>query len=388
MALVRALSLHAEYRCRHSGVCCRSGWRIEVEARAEARIRDALAAGSVRSTLRDGSPPYELPLVPEPGLAHGAGCRLGRHADGSCVFFDAERDDLCAIHRDVGPDSLASSCRQFPRLALLGARSVSVSLSHHCPTAADLLCRDDTPLEIIQDPPASLAGADVEGLDARSSFGPLLRPGVLLGWEALELWEEHAVDLLAREETRPEPAVAALERLAGRAASWTAADGPFGPWFRRLIETAGATRHVERATPGGTVLTECRRLWETVISATAPGLPRPDFPEDFEGAWRSLVAPAWDDLSLVVNRYLAARAFASWCALQGPGLRTTARAIAATLAVLKVECVRRATAQACGFDRTDLREAIRQSDLRLVHYAEPQALADALARASPAPAPT
>ena len=43
---VRALSIHAGYECRNTGVCCSSGWDIPVEP--EMHLRNALASGRLR----------------------------------------------------------------------------------------------------------------------------------------------------------------------------------------------------------------------------------------------------------------------------------------------------------------------------------------------------
>ena len=61
---VRALSIHADYGCRHSGACCRSGWDIAAEPAVEARSTPRVAAG--RLGVRA---PWSRPL---PGLPHGA----------------------------------------------------------------------------------------------------------------------------------------------------------------------------------------------------------------------------------------------------------------------------------------------------------------------------
>jgi hypothetical protein len=82
-----------------------------------------------------------------------------------------------------------------------------------------------------------------------------------------------------------------------------------------------------------------------------------------------------------VRRWLAARAFASWLALQGPGLRTTALGLVVALAVLRAELAREA-----GEGRDGLVEAIRRADLLLAHLADPQALAARIGACERAPA--
>ena len=44
--MIRCLSFHAAYRCRHAGACCRAGWTIPF-AEAEAAVRRAEQAAVV-----------------------------------------------------------------------------------------------------------------------------------------------------------------------------------------------------------------------------------------------------------------------------------------------------------------------------------------------------
>ena len=73
---VHVLGFHAGYRCRHSGVCCTSGWTIPVEAPLHRTLQAAVAWGHLRldhasararlvrtrrraATRRDGSAPAQ-----------------------------------------------------------------------------------------------------------------------------------------------------------------------------------------------------------------------------------------------------------------------------------------------------------------------------------------
>jgi hypothetical protein len=113
------------------------------------------------------------------------------------VFLEADR--RCAVHRQLGSESLPSACRDFPRVATLTPLGVSIALSHYCPTAAALLFAL-VPVRILDDPPGFPASWPYEGLDAREAPPPLLRPGVLMDWPSLERWERFAVSVLADEE--------------------------------------------------------------------------------------------------------------------------------------------------------------------------------------------
>jgi len=88
-----------------------------------------------------------------------------------------------------------------------------------------------------------------------------------------------------------------------------------------------------------------------------------------------LVAPAWPQFDEVLANYAAAKWFASWSLYLGDGVEAAAHSARVASAVLRIE-----TARQCGvfrrpLDRELMIEAIRQSDLLLVHYADPGLLA-------------
>jgi len=91
-------------------------------------------------------------------------------------------------------------------------------------------------------------------------------------------------------------------------------------------------------------------------------------------------AVRWDEWEPVLCRYLAARAFASWMAYQGRGLRTVVASLYVALDLVQAEAGTRAARAGRALDRSMLREAIRQADLQFVHQADSQRLADALGR--------
>ena len=294
---VRALAIHAGYRCRHAGACCTSGWDIPVEPETEERLRAALRSGSLRPAEPDGIGPDDtdapVGLAGESGPSdrcfrgvtghpHGARAILRTNGAGECVFLDPRRarSGSCTVHRDLGETALPSACRHFPRVVTLTPLGVSVTLSHYCPTAAGLLFvipsvdqrfagrleqrnvlsggqilgilgmflsrSSVTPgdeesagppasLRIVEDPPAFPAECPWEGLDARDALPPLLRPGVLMDWPSLERWERFAVAVLAAENRSPEAALEILATAAEDARRWTPAAGPFAPFFEAVL---------------------------------------------------------------------------------------------------------------------------------------------------------
>jgi hypothetical protein len=430
---VRALSIHADYRCRHSGACCTSGWDIPVEPETEDRLRAALRSGALRLRDRDDrKAPAVPPVEPEPSgcfrslasLPHGA--RVVLHADdaGRCAFFGPRRrpSGLCAVHGDLGEHALPSACRHFPRVVTLTPLGVSVTLSHYCPTAAEMLFRGVPSLRVVEHPPAFPSGWPYEGLDAREAVPPLLRPGVLMDWPSLERWEHFAVSTLSVDGRGPEAALDVLAAAAEEARRWTPVDGPFGSFFAGVLASspraapsgscdegsAGVRPALQAAprsgfsSPGDAVGRGAPgvRAWQLVARAVphratalvAPGLLRgdilPSAPEGLDEADGRWVAPVWPTLALPVRRWLAAKSFASWVALQGEGLRTAVAFLRLALGVLRAESARGSAEAARVLDGDLLREAVRRADLLLVHLADPEALARRLSRGERAEGPT
>jgi len=283
---------------------------------------------------------------------------LGHDPAGRCVFFEAP---LCAIHRDLGHGALPLACRQFPRVSLLGPASVSISLSHYCPTAAALLFEATGPTTIVTGAPRFPARGEYDGLDVRGAWPPMLRPGVLTSAASHARFEARAVELLTRDAFAVTHAVASLTATTEALARWTPEKGDW--------EVFAVSVLAEPVAPAA--LHDTRSLWDAVVAAVPDSSRRPSFLSP-PGADRELFdSPEWP-LAGPVKRYLAAKCFASWSAYQGEGLRTTARLIEAALAVLQVESARRADGP---LERAALVEAVRRSDLLLVHLADPAELA-------------
>jgi hypothetical protein len=373
---VRALSIHADYACRHSGACCSSGWEIPVEPDAEARIRAGIGAGRL-------APPAEW-AVARPGLPHGARVALRVRPSGDCVFLEPGEPRLCAVQHRLGETAMPPSCRQFPRIATLTPLGVSVTLSHYCPTAAALVFREDVPLGIVSDPPAFPASRPWEGLDARAALPPLLRPGVLMDWPSLERWEAHAVARFAEGGLAPEQALDGLQSDAEAARRWTPTAGPFAPFFERMLEPSRAALFEAGgaallSTPPAAAISAGEAL-RLVADCVPRREHRPALPDAAGAVDARHVAPSWPALAGPIRRWLAAKAFASWILLQGEGLRTGVLGLRVALGVLRAEAVRGCAEAGRALDAALLNEAVRRADLLLVHLADPAALARRLGR--------
>lgn len=234
-------------------------------------------------------------------------------AAGACEFYDAAAGPHCAIHRDLGAEHKPVACRHFPRLALLDPRGVSLTVSHYCPTAAALLFRDAIALRIVHDAPAFPPTDEYEGLDARDVMPPLLRPGMLWDYDGYTAWEEEAIALLARADVTPEAALGQLAATARAIERWHPADGTLAGSVRRAFSE---------------------------LAAEAPRAP----------------VSRWGANARTVNRYLAARLFASWLPYRAQRLSDLVRELDRAHAILVEEA-----------GRSGLLEGIRASDLRIVH---------------------
>jgi Fe-S-cluster containining protein len=292
------LSIHVVYRCAHAGACCTAAWPIPIE-----RVAARALAG--RGLWTDA-----LRLVPvdrpdEPLL-------VGRKLDGACMFYERECGGLCAIHRRAGPALMPEACRTFPRVALRDPRGAFVTLSHFCPTAARLLLRPQQ-IAIVAAPPSISLDGGVNGLDATAVLPPLLRPGMLMDWDAYAAWERQGVAVLDSGRSSARDAVSIIAAATRDACRWSpAASGS----LEHAVEDAFARARAEH-------------------EPEAP--PRP-----FEYARRA---------------FLAAHLFASWAPYGGGGVRAVVEALRTALTLL-------------GEHHADERafiEAARAADLKLRH---------------------
>lgn len=253
-------------------------------------------------------------LIAEANAPDDVAGSLALGSSGHCVFHG----DGCRIHA-----ARPASCAHFPYRCLIDPRGVHVTLSHYCPTAASMLFAHDEPIEIVEGP-APVAGRDVpEGLDAREALPPLAAPNFLMTFEALTAWERAAV-----------------------AAPW-----PEGVTPARNLE-----------------------LFEQARRAVPSPLEWLAAPAELERIWEERVQPSCREFAPVLARYRAAKVFASWPLYLGDGLAAIRSSVDQAGVVLQVEAARQCAAKDAPLDATRLKEAIRQTDLLLMHYADPHLL--------------
>jgi Fe-S-cluster containining protein len=363
---VFALSIHADYRCRHSGACCSADWDVPVELPVYRTLKDAVAAGRLQPQV---SARHLHPFVVEPDLPEDAAAMLERTEIGECVFLD-RGTKLCIVHRDLGEPALPATCRYFPRLAVRDDRGTFITLSHFCPTAASMLFRDDCALAITSGPPAFPPG-QYEGLVVTSDdLPPLLTPTMLMDGPGYSAWERHMVMRCAEGERSPESIVATLERDARLLRTWQPGRMTLVDAVRNLPvqpERAVMPRAFDRTAS----------LYAQVIQAVPEDLrPHPD-EHGLDVAFVEYVGPMWARFFVPLNRYIAAKAFASWTAYQGRGVASIVRGLEAALAVVRVEAARQCRDAKQHLDADLLRDAFRSADFILNHLAVGEDLAAA-----------
>ncbi|HYB96892.1 MAG TPA: YkgJ family cysteine cluster protein [Vicinamibacterales bacterium] len=256
-------------------------------------------------------------LVPDAGAPADVAGTLGLRPNGHCVFFEAGRPG-CSIH-DVKP----AACVHFPYVCLIDQRGVHVTLSHFCPTAAGLLFEHSGPIEIVEGPSPIAAGGALEGLDARDALPPSIDGRRLMSFEEFTSWERAQADTV-------------------HVGDWQDDDLQ---WFERARAAVPAP-------------------WSW-----------PQAPEDASGVWWSAVAPSWFRFDDALRCYAAAKMFGSWSAYMGDGLDAVMRTARIATAVLRIESARQCMIFGRPLDRELMTEAIRQTDLLMVHYADPARLA-------------
>jgi hypothetical protein len=288
---------------------------------------------------------------------------------GQCVFLE-RGTKLCIVHRDMGESALPATCKYFPRLAVRDGRGTFITLSHYCPTAASMLFREDCPLAIVTRPHA-FPPLDYDGLVVTASdLPPLLSPTMLMDPEGYQAWERHMVARCAGETYGPESVIATLRRDAGTLRTWKPGEGT-------LADAVGSLPSGLVHEDAAETLDSSHDLYAQVIGAVPDDWrPQPD-EQDLDAWYAAQVRPAWAVFHAPLNRYVAAKAFASWTAYQGRGVATIVRGLEAALAVVRVESARQCRDAGRGLDAGLLHEAFRRADFILNHLAVGEDLAEA-----------
>lgn len=349
---VSCLSVHAGYRCQHSGACCSGVFAIP----AEPRVVDLVRMRDIRP--EDDGAPLFVRRPEAPGTEF-----IGARGDGACVFVETAEGHRCAIHRRAGVDALPSACRHFPRVFLQDARGIFVSLSHFCPTAAGLLFEDGRLAVEDAESPLALHGS-IEAFDAVDALPPLLRPDLLMDLEAYTAWERAAVAVFARDDVSHDEAVALIGSATEALRSWKVGGPPLASCVRDCFREAAA---------------RCPAIDDHQRDPLRLALLRVPARE-YATSWERRVGPVWGTFDRPVKRYLAAKLYGSRIAYEGKGLRTIVEWLRLSLALLRDEAMRVSEQRGAFLDRQMFIEAVRATDLLLVHRLDSPALARALER--------
>jgi hypothetical protein len=346
------LRLHAGYQCQHVGACCNADWLIPAELHVITAVeRHGIRAAHKSDDLFVPSGDGDLQVA------------VNRH--GTCAFFDAEDGRLCAIHRKAGIEALPSACRHFPREILIDGRGTLISLSHFCPTAAELLF---TPggLDVVEAFPPLRLEAPVEGLDATEVPAPPVRPGLLADLEGYDAWERACLATLARPGVTSDQALGLIAAATEDVREWR-------PGRETLTARVGdAFRHrVASPAPNGDSF---RDLSGRHFPPEAGPVP------SFDDVWRRLAEPWIGPIDYAIKNYLASRLFGNWIAYQGRGLRTIVEWLRTTRAVLTNEIARRCAISGTPLTRAHFLVAAGAADYLLLHTIDSETVARELGR--------
>lgn len=208
MHYTHAMLDEQRYSCRQCGWCCR-WWRVQVDPADRDRIlRTDWAQESPR--LR-GVRLFEEQMLPGQFAPSVYLARL----DGQCVFLEA--DNLCIIHRALGPEAKPASCRRFPFIPGWIGRELVVGADYSCPS---LVMNEGEPVRLQE-------RLMPDWLSRGGGLRPLpepevaLTPGVCVRWPAYLVVENCLISLFGQRcipvEDRFENAVEMITFLSARA---------------------------------------------------------------------------------------------------------------------------------------------------------------------------
>jgi hypothetical protein len=302
---------------------------------------------------------------PAEGIDGEAAVVVGRSGC-ECVFFEPGGGRLCAIHRDLGHSALPSACQHFPRVVAIDPRGVTLSLSHVCPTAGDLLFADEGAWNhFVGQGRVVIEGLEWSGLDARDALPPQVHGALLWDWGSMSVFDERALDVLAR--LSPERALGVIDAVA------TALARP----GRRELGPRVSEAFAEAEPTASPIAPDVAALTDLAARCSSGGLP---------GANRQVPAaqdvtasgPAWERAAPHVCRYLAARLLASPVMYHALDVRVWSGWLQTCYSVLRSSFARARAREATSSSRAPLKAAAADADRLLVHRLDAGRLASAL----------
>ena len=191
---------------------------------------------------------------------------------------------------------------------------------------------------------------------------------MLMDPEGYSAWEQHMVGRCADVTRVPESVLVTLARDAAILGRWK-------PGGVSLIDavTSLPVDFVE-AVPVSDLRDSLLAFDEAMTAVPEEFRPDPD-EDGLDAAFAAYVRPWWSTFSPPINRYIAAKAFATWTAYQGRGVATIVRGIEAAVALLRVEASRQCRDAGRPLDTDLLLEGFRGADFILNHLAVGEDLA-------------
>jgi hypothetical protein len=191
---------------------------------------------------------------------------------------------------------------------------------------------------------------------------------MLMDLESYSAWETHMVGRCADVTRVPESVLATL----ARDAAWLGRWNPGGVSLTHAI--AQLPRDFVAAPPAADLQASLRLFAESMTAVPDEFRPEPD-EAGLDESFAELVRPEWSRFHAPLNRYIAAKTFASWTAYQGRGVATIVRGVEAAVALVRVEAARQCRDAGRPLDSDLLLEAFRSADFILNHLAVGEDLA-------------
>lgn len=137
--------------------CC-SGWQVTIDKPSFQKyqaIKIQPLAGLLRQHVHKRS---------GPGVTTASYAVIALGTGQHCPMLDAQ--SLCQIHRDLGPQALSSTCKEYPRVYTQEGAQLGLSSSLSCPEAARLALDSAAAMDWV-DMPLPFANANLVPLNRR-----------------------------------------------------------------------------------------------------------------------------------------------------------------------------------------------------------------------------
>lgn len=189
--------LEQNYKCTSCGKCCNAQWRIGVTPEQKEVIEKTQA---FQKAVKDGFQPL---VVREDKF------ELNRDSEGHCFFH---KNELCAIHAEVGPQAKPAACNLYPFQLVATPDGYFVSLSFSCPAVVAGVGGDSSDhreelQQIVESaphffPPDIQAGGDIT-----------ISEEFQVPWTSYLIWETDLIDSLRHANTPVEALFDGVSRL-------------------------------------------------------------------------------------------------------------------------------------------------------------------------------